>query len=65
MSAEYYNFGLLHSTREELRGNLAAEIMVNKCNETFGCEGNNEVKYICDIKSASLKVNEDIKTKGN
>ena len=60
MSAEYCDFHLLHSTREELRGNLSAEILMNECNMLFGSEGNNEVNFICDSKSALKQVDGDV-----
>ena len=33
MGAESCAYGLLHSTREELRGNLSAEIVLDECNK--------------------------------
>ena len=60
MSAESCSLGLLHSTREELRGNLSAEIILDECNEKFGNEGNNTLLYICDSKSAIRHLESDI-----
>ena len=59
-SAERCDFNLLHSTREELRGNLAAEILMDEMNNRFGDEGVNEIEFICDSKSALKIVGGDI-----
>ena len=56
MSAEECPLGLLHSTREELRGILSAEILLSTCQETFGGQGVNSVEFICDSKSALSNV---------
>ena len=60
MSAEQCEFGLLHSTREELRGNLAAEILIDECNTRFGYENPNDIEFICDSKSALKIIESDI-----
>ena len=60
MSAETCDLNLLHSTREELRGNLAAEILVDTCNEHFGTDGKNAIEYVCDSKSAIITLEKDI-----
>ena len=60
MSAEQCDLGLLHSTREELRGNLAAEIILDECNVKFGYEGTNVIEYVCDSKSAVKHLDSDI-----
>ena len=52
MSAEECNMNLLHSTREELRGILAAETLLDECNLSFGDESQNNVKFVCDNKNA-------------
>ena len=60
MSAESCGLGLLHSTREELRANLAAEILFDTCNETFGSGEKNEIEFICDSKSAVKTLQQDV-----
>ena len=59
-SAETCDLGMLHSTREELRGNLAAEILLDMCVEQYGGECGNEVEYICDSRSAIDALEKDI-----
>ena len=51
---------MLHSTREELRANLSAEILFDSFNEVYGDEGHNQIKYICDNKSAVGTLTKDI-----
>ena len=60
MSAETCDLGLLHSTQEELRGNLCAEIILDTLNEKLGDNGSNEVSYVSDSKSAISILEQDI-----
>lgn len=60
MIAEECGLEMLHSTREELRGNLAAEVLFDICNKQFGDDGHNAVEYICDSKSAVEALEKDI-----
>ena len=60
-SAETCPLGLLHSTREELRALLSAEILIAMCNNLFGSKKKNEVEFICDSKSAIAAVTNEVK----
>ena len=57
--AEECMLNSLDSTREELRANLVAEILLNQFNEAFGDEAHQTVNYICDSKSAMHKLEEE------
>ena len=54
MSAEFCGLGQLHSTREEIRAVLAAEIIISECNYHFGQQMQN-IELVCDNKSALTK----------
>lgn len=51
---------LLHSTREELRAILSAEILIDTCNEVFGTGNTNHMEFICDSRSALGSVQLDV-----
>lgn len=55
-TAETCNSGKLDSTREELRGNLAAEIMLNQIGDEFGRGVEQDVQYVSDSRNALLKI---------
>ena len=59
MSAEYCNKGTLHSTREELRAILAAEMIIQRCGDLWGKECNRKITFICDSKIALSEVEID------
>ena len=52
MGAEECNLNSLHSTREELRANLMAEIILHRLNEKYGDDKTHKVRYICDSRSS-------------
>ena len=52
MSAEQGKNKDLHSTREELRALLSAELILDKMGSIWGTEKNINVTFICDSKSA-------------
>ncbi len=56
MSAESCPMNLLHSTREEIKANLAREIIINECSLHFTTRSTNKIKYICDSRSALAKL---------
>ena len=58
-SAEECTLKSLDSTREELRANLAAEILLNQFNEAYGNSSQQTVNYVCDSKSALMKLGAD------
>ena len=65
-SAEECTLKSLDSTREELRANLAAEILLNQFNEAYGNSSQQTVNYVCDSKSALMKLGADtMKQKNN
>lgn len=55
-TAETCKSGKLDSTREELRGNLAAEIKLNQIGDKFGSGVEQEVQYVSDRRNALLKI---------
>ena len=59
-SAELCGYGHLDSTREELRAQLSAEIILDACGKQWG-KKNQTVTYICDSKAALSVIN---KSKG-
>ena len=52
--------GTLHSTREELRGIMAAEEIISKCGELWGSDITRSITFICDSKSALFEVDKPI-----
>ena len=56
MSADKCDLNRLHSTREEMRAILNAEVIVNICNECFG-KVEQQIEFVCDNKSALRKLN--------
>ena len=55
-SAEICNAGTLHSTREELRAILSAEMIINQCGILWGNATERRITFICDSKSALSEV---------
>ena len=54
-SAEKCDFNNLHSTREEVRAALAAEILITECNKHFG-KSEQHITLVCDNTSALNKL---------
>ena len=55
MRAEKCGLTSLHSTREEVRANLATEVLIHQLNDKFGNGHNHEVRYLCDSRNAQKK----------
>ena len=55
-SAESCRMNSLDSTREELRGNLMAEILVNQLNDEYGKDVNHLIKFVSDSRNALNKI---------
>ena len=63
-SAEECSLNSLHSTREEMRAMLVAEIIIMLCNEEFG-EVRQKIEFVCDSKGALGKLEKCVdKNKG-
>ena len=59
MSAERCTKGSLHSTREELRALLEAEMIIERCGDLWGRHCDRRITFICDSKSALSEVELD------
>ena len=55
-SAETCNHHHLHSTREELRAQLAAETIIHDCGEYWGREKSPKIDLVCDSSSTLKKL---------
>ena len=55
-SAEYCSLNQLDSTREIMRDNLMAEVMLNQLNDAFGGDTEQTVRFVGDSKNALTKM---------
>ena len=61
-SAETCGHHHLHSTREELRAQLAAEVIINECGKHWGRDQKRNIQLVCDNRSTVNILKQDIPT---